>query len=95
MGCKAASLYNEFNALGGGEGWIPGPSPPAVGLKYVLGQIQANDANLDHGRSPHSGLSTPATLAHLMPPGGIHPIGYFLRCALLRSLGSRHNRPPR
>jgi len=47
-----------------------------VGLKYVLGQIQANDANLVHGRSPHSDVSTPATLAHLMPPGGVHPIGY-------------------
>ena len=50
--------------------------PGTVRLKYVLGQIQADDANLIHGRSPRSRDSTPTTVAHSMPPGGVHPIAY-------------------
>lgn len=42
----------------------------AVRLEPIPGQIQAEDANLVHGRSPLSGASRPATLAHSMPPKG-------------------------
>jgi hypothetical protein len=45
----------------------------AVRLEYILGQIQADDAKLFSGRSPFSGASTPATLAHSMPPGASTP----------------------
>ena len=37
-------------------------------------QIRAADVNLVYGRSLRSSVSTPATLAHSMPSGGIHPI---------------------
>jgi hypothetical protein len=59
--------------------------PGTMGLKYVLGQIQADNANIVHGRTPRSSVATPATLAHSMPPGGgVHPIAYGLPNALVR-----------
>jgi hypothetical protein len=45
----------------------------AVGLKDVLGQIQADGANFRHGRSPVVALKH-HHLGTSMPSGGVHPI---------------------
>ena len=60
----------------------------AMRLKYILRQIQTDDANLDHGSLPHSGRSTPATLAQSMPLGGATPLA-----VTHKSCGELNHRP--
>jgi len=43
----------------------------AMRLKYVPGQSQASDAHLGHRLFRRRNVSTPATLRHSMPPGGV------------------------
>jgi hypothetical protein len=54
------------------EHWCAGGIRP-VGVEDVLGQVQADGANLCHGRLPPVVLNT-TTLARRCRRGGVHPI---------------------
>jgi hypothetical protein len=45
-----------------------------MNLEHVLRQIQANHANLRHGRSPCWLRIITTSLALMMPSGAVHPI---------------------
>ena len=45
-------------------------------LEHILGKIQADDANLCHGRFPLSDVYNTRYLGTLMPSGGVHPIAH-------------------
>ena len=53
--------------------------PCAMRLKHVLGQIQADDADLSHGRFPSLRRFNTRHIGTSMPPGGVHPIAYLGR----------------